>query len=96
MIRRLQQQFGGKTHSAVAMNIGRPNTHTQVVSVMSSKSKGTARGKAKEKDKELTPEELKKQAGEPLPERTQMSLIHTGLTGSGPVYELPIQPPEET
>jgi superoxide dismutase len=57
IIRRLQQQLSGKTHSAVAVNIGRPNTHTQVVSVMTSKDKGS----------ELTPEELEKQAGSRFP-----------------------------
>jgi hypothetical protein len=88
VIRRLGQQLRGKTHSAVAVNIGRPNTHTEVVSVMTSKKK----------DAELTPDELEQQDGEPLPERTQMSLIHPGPTGPptiGPIYELPIQPPEE-
>jgi hypothetical protein len=86
LIRRLQQQLGGKTHSAVAVNFGRPNTHTEVVSVMTSKKQ----------DAELTPEELEQQDGEPLPERTQMSLIHpTGPPTIGPIYELPIQPPEE-
>jgi hypothetical protein len=86
VIRRLQQQLRGQTHSAVAVNIGRPNTHTEVVSVMTSK----------DKDAELTPEELERQDGEPLPERTQMSLIHpTGPPTIGPIYELPIQPPEE-
>jgi hypothetical protein len=86
LIRRLQQQLGGKTHSAVAVNFGRPNTHTEVVSVMTSKNQ----------DAELTPEELEQQDGEPLPERTQMSLIHpTGPPTIGPIYELPIQPPEE-
>jgi hypothetical protein len=95
-IRRLGQQLRGKTHSAVAVNIGRPNTDTQVVSVMTSKSKARANGRGKAKDKELTREELEKQAGEPLPERTQMSLIHpTGPPTIGPIYELPIQPPEE-
>jgi hypothetical protein len=89
----LQQQLGGKTHSAVAVNVGRPNTRTQVVSVVTSKSKG--KGEPKAQDAELTPEELEQQAGEPLPERTQMSLIHTGPPGTGPYYELPIQPPEE-
>jgi hypothetical protein len=89
LIRRLQQQLGGKTHSAVAVNVGRPNTHTQVVSVMTSNDKQAD---------ELSPEELEQQNGEPLPERTQMSLIHPGPTGPptiGPIYELPVQPPEE-
>jgi hypothetical protein len=72
----------------VAVNIGRPNTHTEVVSVMTSKDK---------KDAELTPEELEEQDGEPLPERTQMSLIHgpTGPYEIGPIFDQPIQPPEE-
>jgi hypothetical protein len=69
----------------VAVNVGRPNSHTQVVSVMTSK----------DKDAELTREELEQQDGEPLPERTQMSLIHTGPPTIGPIYGLPIQPPEE-
>jgi hypothetical protein len=88
LIRRLQQQLGGKTHSAVAVNFGRPNTHTQVVSVMSSKEK---------KGDELSPEELEQHGGEPLPERTQMSLIHgpTGPPVIGPIFDQPIQPPEE-
>ena len=85
LLRRLQEQLGGKTHAAVAVNVGRPNTHTQVVSVVTSK----------DKDAELTREELEQQAGEPLPERTQMSVIHPGPPGTGPLYELPIQPPEE-
>jgi hypothetical protein len=89
LIRRLEQQLGGKTHAAVAMNIGRPNTHTQVVSVVRSDDKQA------EKADELTPEELERQEGEPLPERTQMSLIHTGPPGIGPVFDGPIQPPDE-
>jgi 1-aminocyclopropane-1-carboxylate deaminase/D-cysteine desulfhydrase-like pyridoxal-dependent ACC family enzyme len=89
LIRRLQQQVGGKTHAAVAVNIARPNTHTQVVSVVRSKDK-----QAKEAD-ELTPEELEQQRGEPLPERTQMSLIQTGPPTIGPIFDQPVQPPEE-
>jgi hypothetical protein len=85
LLRRLQQQLGGKTHSAVAVNIGRPNTHTQVVSVMTSK----------QKEHELTPEELEQQRGEPLPERTQMSLIQTGPPTIGPIFDQPVQPPDE-
>jgi hypothetical protein len=87
VIRRLGQQLRGKTHSAVAVNFGRPNTHTEVVSVMTKQ----------DKDAELTPEELEEQDGEPLPERTQMSLIHgpTGPPAIGPIFDQPIQPPEE-
>jgi hypothetical protein len=87
LIRRLHQQLGGKTHSAVAVNVGRPNTHTQVVSVMTSKDTQAD---------ELTPEELERQAGEPLPERTQMSLIRPGPTGPpaiGPIFDQPVEPP---
>ena len=57
LIRRLQQQLGGKTHSAVAVNVGRPNTHTQVVSVMTSKKKEAA----------LTPKELSGRTGSRFP-----------------------------
>jgi hypothetical protein len=89
LIRRLQQQLGGKTHAAVAMNIGRPNTHTQVVSIVTSTDKDAKKADA------LTPEELERQEGQPLPERTQMTLIHTGPPTLGPIFDQPIQPPEE-
>jgi hypothetical protein len=84
LIRRLQQQLPGRTHSAVAVNIGEPHTHTKVVSVMTDK----------EQD-ELTDEELERQAGEPLPERTQMSVMHPG-PGPVPVVDIPIDHPSDT
>jgi hypothetical protein len=42
-----------------------------------------------EQDEEFTDEELEEQDGEPLPERTQTSVI-----GLPPGYELPIMPPD--
>jgi hypothetical protein len=80
-IKRLRRQLQGKTHAAVAVNFGEPNTHTKVVSVMTDKKKEA-----------LTPEEAERQEGEPLPERTQMSVIHPGADPV-PVFSLPIEPP---
>jgi hypothetical protein len=84
LIRRLQQQLAGNTHSAVAVNIGEPNTHTKVVSVMTDN-----------KQSELTDEELERQEGEPLPERTQMSVLHA-TPGPVPVVDIPIDHPSDT
>jgi hypothetical protein len=80
-IRRLQQQLQGKTHAAVAVNVGEPDTHTKVVSVMT-----------QEKKQELTPEEAERQEGAPLPERTQMSVIHPGAQPV-PAFSLTVEPP---
>jgi hypothetical protein len=85
VIRRLERELRGKTHSAVAVNIGEPNTHTKVVSVMTDE----------ERNNELTDEELERQEGEPLPERTQMSLMHPG-PGPLPVVDFPIDHPSDT
>jgi hypothetical protein len=84
LIRRLQQQLPGTTHSAVAVNIGEPNTHTKVVSVMTDEERS-----------DLTDEELERQEGEPLPERTQMSVMHPG-PGPVPVVDIPIDHPSDT
>jgi hypothetical protein len=51
-------------------------------------------------DDELTPEELEKQDGEPLPERTQMSLISgpmppTVIDLPEPGPTLPVEGPEQ-
>jgi hypothetical protein len=67
VIRRLGR-LRDETHSAIAVNVGEPNSHTEVVSVMSKKQK-------ERKKDELTEEELERQDGEPLPERTQMSVL---------------------
>jgi hypothetical protein len=76
-------RLGGDSHGAAAVNVGVPGARTSVVSV-----KGAAMGEA-EQDEELTDEELDEQNGEPLPERTQTSVI-----GLPPGYELPIMPPD--
>jgi hypothetical protein len=55
-----------ETHSAIAVNVHEPDSHTEVVSAM---------GKKERKKEELTQEELDRQDGEPLPERTQMSVL---------------------
>jgi hypothetical protein len=48
-----------------------------------------------ERNNELTDEELERQEGEPLPERTQMSLMHPG-PGPLPVVDFPIDHPSDT
>jgi len=75
-------------HTAVAVNVGEPNTKTEVVSVMSKKKRERA---------SLTEEELERQDGEPLPERTQMSTLYPTSTQPVPddLLHLPIQPPTD-
>jgi hypothetical protein len=78
------------TNAAVAVNVGEPDTKTEVVSVMSKKTK---------KRDHLTDDEVEKQEGEPLPERTQMSILTPAPPGAQPVSDdllhLPIQPPND-
>jgi hypothetical protein len=79
----------GQTHSAVAVNFGQPNSHTEVVSVVSDE-------KSKEQHKEqegLSEEELERQDGEPLPERTQMSMI--APVQGWHIEPLPVPPVDE-
>jgi len=63
-------------HTAVAVNVGEPHTRTTAVSV--STSARTEGDEMTKKRKELTDEELERQEGEPLPERTQMSVLYPG------------------
>jgi hypothetical protein len=86
VIRRLGR-LRDETHSAIAVNVGEPNSHTEVVSVMSKKHN-------ERKQDELTQEELERQEGEPLPERTQMSVIQPGPPGIG-IEPLPVPLVEE-
>jgi hypothetical protein len=65
-------------HTAVAVNVGEPNTTTEAVSVMTTKKQRERAG--------LTKEELEREEGEPLPERTQMSTL----------YPTPVQPVPDT
>jgi hypothetical protein len=67
-------------HTAVAVNVGKPGAHTSVVSV-SGPAHTEGEGMSDERN-ELTDEELERQEGEPLPERTQMSVMHP--PGAGP------------
>lgn len=82
-LRRLRDE----AHVVTAVNIGRPNSSTQVVSVMT-----------QDHDGRLSDAEVENQDGEPLPERTQMSLIDPGIGFTTPIdppagYTLPVEPP---
>jgi hypothetical protein len=73
---RLLTRLREDAHTAVAVNVGRPGAHTSVVSVS-----GTTRTEGEEMSderNELTDEELARQKGEQLPERTQMSVMYPG------------------
>jgi hypothetical protein len=85
-LRRLAR-LRGDTNAAVAANVGEPNTTTEVVSVMTKKQK-----RAK-----LTEDEVERQEGEPLPERTQLSTLYPSTTQPVPddLLHLPIQPPND-
>jgi hypothetical protein len=83
LIRRAAEH--GRTHAAVAVNTGRPGTRTAVTSV--SVTGGGAMDQNDERD-ELTDEELERQEGEQLPERTQMSVLKI------PGDTMPVVPPE--
>jgi hypothetical protein len=74
----------GKRHAAVAINVGGSGKRTAVTRVSA-----TTGGQMTEDEQqtEVTDEELEQQEGEPLPERTQMSLIQP------PGYTLPVEPP---
>jgi hypothetical protein len=83
LIRRVAEH--GHTHAAVAVNTGGHGTRTAVTSVSV-----IGGGAMDEKDEraELTDDELERQEGEELPERTQMSLLQM------PGATLPVVPPE--
>jgi hypothetical protein len=70
------------------VHVGEPNTTTEAVSVMTKKQKRD----------HVTEEEARRQEGEPLPERTQMSVLYP--TPAQPVPDdllhLPIQPPNSS
>jgi hypothetical protein len=80
VLRRLAR-LGQDGHGAVAVNVGGRGAHTSVVSV------STPRGGAMDDDNGLTPEELEEHDGEPLPERTQMSVLYPG-PGAMPIGEI--------
>jgi hypothetical protein len=90
-LRRLAR-LGQGDHVVSAVNVGRRNAHASVVSV------SAPQGGAMD-EKHLSEEELEGQDGEPLPERTQMSVIQPGATPV-PIVELPpgdtlpVEPPE--
>jgi hypothetical protein len=65
-------RLGSGTRSAVAVNVGQRQTYTKAVSVMSEKER------EEQHLEELDDEELERQDGEPLPDRTQMSVMHPG------------------
>jgi hypothetical protein len=76
------------THSAVAVNVGERGARRAAVSV-----EGGAM--TDEERKKLTPDDVEAEDGEPLPERTQMSLIgypgHVDVPGE---FTSPVVPPE--
>jgi hypothetical protein len=74
----------GRTHAAVAVNVGGRGKRTAVTSVSATKG---GEMNEDEQRKDVTDEELEQQEGEPLPERTQMSLIRL------PGHTLPVEPP---
>jgi hypothetical protein len=76
----------GRTHAAVAVNTGGHGKHTAVTSV--SVTGGGAMDDEHERS-ELTEEELERQEGEELPERTQMSLVKLPAGDT-----LPVVPPQ--
>jgi hypothetical protein len=76
----------GRTHAAVAVNTGGTGKHTAVSSV--SVSGGGAMKKDEDERSEVSEEELERQKGEELPERTQMSVVKI------PGDTLPVLPPE--
>jgi len=51
---------------------------------------------AEKEAKELTPEELEEEDGEPLPERQAMSLITPPIGADGIGTVAPLEPPSET
>jgi hypothetical protein len=71
VIRRLAH-LRSDAHTAVAVNVGEPHARSTAVSVSTEGDEMT------KKRKELTDEELERQEGEPLPERTQMSVLYPG------------------
>jgi hypothetical protein len=75
----------GRVHGAVAVNSGGSGTRTVVSSVSV-----TGGGQMDKDDQriELTEDELEREEGEELPERTQMSVIKL------PGDTLPVLPPE--
>jgi hypothetical protein len=75
----------GDVHGAVAVNSGGSGKRTVVSSV--SVTEGGPMDKDEHQD-ELTDDELEREEGEELPERTQMSLIKL------PGDTLPVLPPE--
>jgi hypothetical protein len=70
VIRRLAR-LKDEAHGAVAINVGQRNAHTSVVSV-------SGPGGGRMSEEEITKEELEEHGGEPLPERTQMSIVTPG------------------
>jgi hypothetical protein len=79
---RLLARLREDAHTAVAVNVGRPGAHTSVVSV--SGTTRTEGGEVSEERNELTDDELARQKGEQLPERTQMSVMHPPWSGPPP------------
>jgi len=89
VIRRLGQ-LRDEAHTAVAVNVGKPGAHTTVVSV--SGQTRTEGEEMSDEHKALSAEELARQKGEPLPERTQMSLMNPtpGLPQPLPAGHVPL------
>src|SRR2546423_10765060 len=80
-------------HAAVALNVGKRHARTTVVSTQ---TRGDPMSKRKQERDELTEDEVERQEGEPLPERTQMSVLYPSPVASPPIIGLPIEPPEDT
>jgi len=93
VIRRLSR-LRDEAHTAVAVNVGTPGAHTSVVSVSGpARTEGEEmsdeRDELNDEENELSDEELARQKGEPLPERTQMSVLYPG-GGPLPVGHVPL------
>jgi len=87
LIRRALER--GDVHGVAAVNVGGSGKTTAVSSV--SVTGGGQMDEKDERSEELTDDELEKQEGEELPERTQMTVIPVhGLPGA----TLPVMPPE--
>jgi hypothetical protein len=75
-ILRAARLAGGEAHTAVAVNTGKRGATTIATSV------------SDDDRKKLTDEELERQEGDPLPDRTQMSVLRM------PGDTLPVLPPD--
>jgi len=77
----------GQAHAAVAVNAAESGKRTVVSSV--SVTGGSQMADDEKLSEELTEDELERQQGEELPERTQMSILRMPIEST-----LPVVPPE--